>query len=70
VQSYSGHTALLGAGAVPSAGGPGDAGSASKYSAFNLKSYRKYFNVDTQVRGGCHPQGLWVCWGTSAPQIH
>lgn len=48
MQSYGGHAALLGSGAVPSAGGP-EPGSA-KYSAFNLKSYRKYFNVDTQAR--------------------
>lgn len=48
VQSYSGHAALLGSGAVPSAGGPEPG--AAKYSAFNLKAYRKYFNVDTQAR--------------------
>lgn len=47
VQSYAPHASLLGAGAVPSAdaGDPNNA----KLSMFNLKSYRKYFNVDTQV---------------------
>ena len=49
VQSYAPSASLLGAGAVPSAGGPGDP-NAPKFSMFNLKSYRKYFNVDTQVR--------------------
>lgn len=46
VQPYTANAALLGAGAVPSADGPASA----KYSAFNLKSYRKFFNVDTQAR--------------------
>ncbi|KAK9908355.1 hypothetical protein WJX75_006546 [Coccomyxa subellipsoidea] len=45
VQSYAPTSSLLGAGAVPSANA-GD--SNPKFSLFNLKSYRKYFNVDTQ----------------------
>ncbi len=46
VQSYAPTSSLLGSGAVPSA----NAGDPNpKYSMFNLKSYRKYFNVDTQV---------------------
>ena len=48
VQSYAPSTSLLGAGAVPSAAGAGDP-NAPKYSFLNLKSYRKYFNVDTQA---------------------
>lgn len=51
MQSYAPTSSLLGAGAVPSANA-GD--SNPKFSLFNLKSYRKYFNVDTQVgRGTC-----------------
>ena len=49
VQSYAPSASLLGAGAVPSAGGS-DNPNAPRFSMFNLKSYRKYFNVDTQVR--------------------
>lgn len=53
VQSYAPSTSLLGAGAVPSAAaGPGNP-NAPKYSIFTLKSYRKYFNVDTQVSSSC-----------------
>lgn len=51
VGSYAPSASLLGAGAVPSAAGPGDP-NAPKFSMFNLKAYRKYFNVDTQVSPG------------------
>ncbi|CAK0784356.1 hypothetical protein CVIRNUC_007560 [Coccomyxa viridis] len=47
VQSYAPSASLLGAGAVPSAGGS-DNPNAPRFSMFNMKSYRKYFNVDTQ----------------------
>jgi hypothetical protein len=51
VGAYAPSASLLGAGAVPSAAGPGDPNT-PKFSMFNLKAYRKYFNVDTQVSPG------------------
>ncbi len=53
VQPYGGETPLLSGsgGASGGLGAPeGDGGGGGKYSMFNLKRYRKHFNVDTQAR--------------------
>lgn len=53
VQPYGGETPLLSGsgGASGGLGAPeGDGGGGGKYSIFNLKRYRKHFNVDTQAR--------------------
>ncbi len=60
MQSYAPTSSLLGSGAVPSANA-GDAN--SKYSMFNLKNYRKYFNVDTQVGHQWFPRILYFLLG-------
>ena len=53
MQPYGGETPLLSGsgGASGGLGAPeGDGGGGGKYSIFNLKRYRKHFNVDTQAR--------------------
>lgn len=53
MQPYGGETPLLSGsgGASGGLGAPeGDGSGGGKYSIFNLKRYRKHFNVDTQAR--------------------
>ena len=67
VQPYATNAALLGAGAVPSADGP----TSAKYSAFNLKSYRKFFNVDTQACPASPPvQEPYLCSVLCEARMH
>jgi len=52
VPPYGGDAPLLGGAGAASAGlgAPGGGEGGGKFSVFNLKRYRMYFNVDTQAR--------------------
>ncbi len=60
---YGGDAPLLGGagGASAGLGAPGGGEGGGKFSVFNLKRYRMYFNVDTQARA----QPGRLCTGVS-----
>ncbi len=57
---YGGDAPLLGGagGASAGLGAPGGGEGGGKFSVFNLKRYRMYFNVDTQARSRAQPGKL------------